>query len=74
MHTYPHHKILLVALLLLLTSGCHHHSPAHNPPPRHGYQHNTPSRYRGKSQPRRHQFNNLKDYNNDTLAPYEITW
>ena len=74
MHTKPHLKLRIAVLLLLLLPGCHHHKSDHNTPPRHGYQYNSPPRHRGKSQPHRHQFNNLQDYNNDTLAPYEITW
>ena len=59
---------LIVGSAALLTA-CHHHDNRRSVPQRPipGYNHN--SHHTPK-----HRYNNLNDYNNDTLTPYERMW
>jgi hypothetical protein len=59
---------LIVGSATVLTA-CHHHDNRRSVPQRPipGYNHN--SHHTPK-----HRYNNLNDYNNDTLTPYESMW
>ncbi|MDO5464438.1 MAG: hypothetical protein Q4F40_05850 [Akkermansia sp.] len=72
------HKLILPLIIgsAALLTACHHHDNRRSVPrhPRPGYNYHNSPNYRSKAPSQRHRYNNINDYNNDTLTPYESMW
>lgn len=64
------HKLILPLIVCsaALLTACHHHDNRRSvPQPIHHSYHSKPT-------PKTHHYNNLNDYNRDTIPPYDNMW